>query len=106
MPELGDLIRLILEEAHSYYSIHPGEAKMYHDLSQYYQWCIMKRDISEFMAKCFLYQQVNCEYQRLDREFQRMPITTQKWERITMDFVVGLRLSQLVMTLFGLWLIN
>ena len=30
----GDFIRLILEEAHcSRYSIHPGAAKMYHDLS-------------------------------------------------------------------------
>ena len=34
MPKIGDLIRLILEEAHcSRYSIHPGAAKMYHDLS-------------------------------------------------------------------------
>ena len=33
----GDLIRLILEEAHcSQYSIHPGVEKMYHDLSQHY----------------------------------------------------------------------
>ena len=33
--QVGDLIRLILEEAHySRYSIHSGAAKMYHDLSQ------------------------------------------------------------------------
>ena len=37
VPRTGDLIRLILEEAHcSRYSIYPGAAKMYHDLSQHY----------------------------------------------------------------------
>ena len=37
VPRTGDLIRLILEEAHcSRYSIHPGVSKMYHDLSQHY----------------------------------------------------------------------
>ena len=37
VPKTGDLIRLILEEAHcSRYSIHSGAAKMYHDLSQHY----------------------------------------------------------------------
>ena len=37
VPRTGDLIRLILEEAHcTRYSIHPGAAKMYHDLSQHY----------------------------------------------------------------------
>ena len=40
VPKTGDLIRLILEEAHcSRYSIHLGAAKMYHDLSQHYWWC-------------------------------------------------------------------
>ena len=36
VPRTGDLIRLILEEAHcSLNSIHPGVVKMYHDLSQH-----------------------------------------------------------------------
>lgn len=49
VPEVGELIRLILEEAHcSRYSIHPGTTKMYHDLSQHYWLCGMKRDIADF----------------------------------------------------------
>ncbi|WMV40833.1 hypothetical protein MTR67_034218 [Solanum verrucosum] len=37
VPKVGELIRLILEEVHcSWYSIHTGVAKMYHDLIQYY----------------------------------------------------------------------
>ncbi|XP_069155673.1 uncharacterized protein [Solanum lycopersicum] len=61
----GDLIRLILEEAHcSWYSIHPGSAKMYHDLTQHYWWCGMKRDITDVVSRCLTCQQVKCEHQR------------------------------------------
>ena len=91
VPKVGDLIKLILEEAHySRYSIHPGAAKMYCDLSQHYWWCGMKRDIAEFVARCLTCQQVKCEHQKPGGVLQRMPIPTWKWERIAMDFVVGL----------------
>ncbi|XP_069152026.1 uncharacterized protein [Solanum lycopersicum] len=90
VPRTGDLIRLILEEAHcSRYSIHLGAANMYHDPSQYYWWCAMKRDISDFVSRCLTCQQVKCEHQRPEGVSQRMPIPTWKWEWITMDFVVG-----------------
>ncbi|XP_060202225.1 uncharacterized protein LOC132630683 [Lycium barbarum] len=53
LPRVGDLIRLILEEAHSFrYSIHPGATKMYRDLRQLYWWCRMMKDIADFVAKC------------------------------------------------------
>lgn len=36
VPKFGNIIRVILEEAHcSGYLIHPGAAKMYHDLRQH-----------------------------------------------------------------------
>ena len=61
----GDLIRLILEEAYcSRYSIHLGAVKMYHDLSQHYWWCGMKKDISDFVSWCLTCQQVKCEHHR------------------------------------------
>ena len=50
----------------------------------------MKRDISESVSRCFDLQQVKCEHQRPGGMTQRMPIPTWKWERIAMDFVVGL----------------
>ena len=50
----------------------------------------MKRDISDFVSRCLTCQQVKCEHQRPRGVSQRMPIPTWKWERITMDFVVGL----------------
>lgn len=50
----------------------------------------MKKDIVEFVAKCLNCQQVKCEHQRPGGLSQRIRIPEWKWERITMDFVVGL----------------
>nr|GEX37706.1 putative reverse transcriptase domain-containing protein [Tanacetum cinerariifolium] len=60
--KFGGLRDLIMHESHkSKYSIHPGSDKMYQDLKQRYWWPNMKADIANH-----------------------------KWERITMDFIVGL----------------
>ncbi|WMV49701.1 hypothetical protein MTR67_043086 [Solanum verrucosum] len=50
----------------------------------------MKKDIAEFMAKCQNCQQVKYEHQRLAGLLQRMSIPKWKWERIAIDFLVGL----------------
>ncbi|KAH0665271.1 hypothetical protein KY290_027543 [Solanum tuberosum] len=42
----------------SWYSIHPGATKMYHDLRKIYWWNRMKKDIAGFVAKCPNCQQV------------------------------------------------
>ncbi|XP_049358807.1 uncharacterized protein LOC125823472 [Solanum verrucosum] len=58
VPKVGEMIRPFLEEAHcTRYSIHSGAAKMYHDLSQHYWWCGMKRAIANFVLRCFTYGQ-------------------------------------------------
>lgn len=50
----------------------------------------MKREITEFVSKCMVCQQVKIEHQRPGGLLQSMPIPEWKWEHITMDFVVGL----------------
>ena len=50
----------------------------------------MKRDIVDFIAKCPNCQQVKYEHHRPGGTLQRMPILEWKWERIAMEFVVGL----------------
>ena len=75
MLRVGDWIRLILEEAHcSRYSIHPSEAKMYHNLRQNYWWGGMRRDIADFVARCLCCQQVKAEHMRPGGLLQRLPI--------------------------------
>ena len=50
----------------------------------------MKRDIVDFIAKCPNCQQVKYEHQWPGGTLQRMLIPELKWERIAMNFVVGL----------------
>jgi hypothetical protein len=52
-PDYGDLIRLILDEAHkSKYSVHPRADKTYQDLKEYYWWSGMKQDVATYVSKC------------------------------------------------------
>ena len=50
----------------------------------------MKRDIVDFVAQSPNYEQVKYEHKSPGGTLQRMPIPEWKWERIAMDFVVGL----------------
>ena len=57
VPNIDDLRRIILEEAHnSKYIVHPGSTKMYQDLKQLYWWEGMKRDVANFVSHCLVCQ--------------------------------------------------
>ena len=91
VPDVGELKKEIMEEAHSSaYAMHPGSTKMYHTLREHYWWRGMKKDVAEFVYRCLICQQVKAEHQRPARLLQSLPIPQWKWEKITMDFVVGL----------------
>ena len=65
VPATKELKRKILEEAHSYaYAMHPGSTKMYRTLKEYYWWSGMKREVAEYVSKCFICQQVKVERQK------------------------------------------
>ena len=94
VPDDNDLRKSILEEAHSgSFAIHPGSTKMYQDLKMSFWWSEMKRDISEFVTKCLVCQRVKAEHQVPSGLLQSIRIPEWKWDRITMDFVVGLPLT-------------
>ena len=91
VPNDDELKKSILEEAHSgSFSIHPGSTKMYQDLKTSYWWSGMKRDVSKFVTKCVVCQKVKAELQVPSGLLQPIRIPEWKWDRITMDFVVGL----------------
>ena len=91
VPTTEELKRKILEEAHSFaYAMHPGSTKMYRTLKEYYWWSGMKREVTEYVSKCFICQQVKAERQKPSGLLQPLPIPEWKWERITMDFVFKL----------------
>ncbi|MBN8156763.1 hypothetical protein J0J30_22335 [Vibrio vulnificus] len=62
--DVKNLRREILEEAHcASYAMHPRTTKMYLTLKNHYWWPKMKKDITEFVAKCLTCQQVKIEHQ-------------------------------------------
>jgi len=82
--------RMVLREVHkSKFSIHHGSTKMYRDLKHLYWWPNIKREITEYVSKCGICQQVKVEHQRPAGLLQPLQILEWKWEMITMDFVSG-----------------
>ena len=66
VPAVEELKRQVLEESHcSAYAMHPGSTKMYRTLKEYYWWSGMKREVAEYVSKCFICQQVKAERQSL-----------------------------------------
>ena len=91
VPATEELNRKILEEGHSFaYAMHPSSTKMYRTLKEYYWWCGIKREVAEYVSRCFICQQVKAERQKPSGLLQPLPIPKWKWERITMDFVFKL----------------
>ena len=94
VPDDDELRNAILEEAHSgSFAIHPGRTKMYKDLKMSFWWSRMKRDVSKFVTKCLVCQRVKAEHQVPSGLLQPIRIPEWNWDRITMDFVVGLLLT-------------
>ncbi|XP_031272824.1 uncharacterized protein LOC116131297 [Pistacia vera] len=61
-----ELRKKILEKAHStLYTAHPGSVKMYQDLRKSYWRPRLKKDVTKYVTKCLVCQQVKAEHQRL-----------------------------------------
>ena len=54
----------------------------------------MKNELAEYIAKCFECQQVNIEHQHPAGLLHPLPIPSQKWEIISLDFITGLSRNQ------------
>ncbi|KAL6195762.1 hypothetical protein ACLB2K_031380 [Fragaria x ananassa] len=80
-----------MKETHSSaYAAHPGSTKMYKTLKDFYWWPNMKREISAYVSKCLICQQVKVERQKPSDLLDPLPIPIWKWDNITMDFVISL----------------
>ena len=94
VPNDDEFKKSILEGAHSgSFAMHPDSTKMYQDLKTSYWWSKMKIDVLEFMTKCMVCQKVKAKHQVPSGLLQPIRIPEWKWDRITMDFVVGLPLT-------------
>ncbi|GKF22405.1 putative reverse transcriptase domain-containing protein, partial [Tanacetum coccineum] len=94
LPLYGGLREFIIHESYkSKYSIHPGSDKMYQDLKKLYWWPNMKAEIATYVSKCLTCAKVKAECQKPSGLLQQPKIPEWKWEKITMDFVMGLPMT-------------
>ena len=85
----------LLHEAHnSVFTMHLGGNKMYQDLKHNYWWKGMERDVTDYVCKCLMCQEVKAEHQVPSDLLNPIPIPQWKWDNIAMDFVYGLPLTQ------------
>jgi hypothetical protein len=85
------LKKKILDEAHMLrYSIHPESTKMYYDLRQQFLVTRMKHATAHYVSECDTYWRVKADYIKPGGLLQLLSIPNQKWDDISMDFIVGL----------------
>jgi hypothetical protein len=102
VPDITSIRELILKEAHEIaYSIHPGSEEMYQDLKKRFWWYGMKREITEYVARCDSCQRIKSEHHRPIGLLQPLQIPQWKWDEIGMDFMSVCPALEPVMTPSG-----
>ena len=95
VPNNSELRKELLKESHdSMLTTHPGSIKMYRDLKSHFWWSEMKKDITDYVARCLTCQKEKAEHHKPGGLLQSLPISVWKWDHITMDFVVGMPRTQ------------
>lgn len=88
-------IPVLLQQYHeSVIGGHAGELKTYLRLSRDWFWKGMRRDIKYHVQQCMVCQQQKRSQQSPAGLLQPLPIPSQIWEELTMDFIDGLPLSK------------
>ncbi|XP_074290623.1 uncharacterized protein LOC141617338 [Silene latifolia] len=91
VPNETDLKRLVMMEAHcTPYLVQHGGDKLYKDLKKTFWWHGMKKEVTEFVARCLTCQKVKGEQRRPQGKIQSVEVPKWKWELISINFNVGL----------------
>ena len=95
VPKDQELRTKIMDEAHqSKLSIHLGSSKMYCDLKSKF-WCTkMKKEIPSYVARCDNCCRVKAIHVKPVDLLQSLSVPKWKWEEISMDFIMGLPITQ------------
>ena len=71
----GEIRQKVLPQAHnSAYFIHQRGTKMYQYLKQHFWWNMMKRELTQYIGKCLVCQQVKTEHQKSVELLRPLPI--------------------------------
>lgn len=70
-------------------SVHPGYQNILTAVKKFYYWLNLKKDVVEFVARCFNFQCMKEECKNLGGILQAIYIPEWKWEVISMEFTIG-----------------
>lgn len=91
IPDASNLIQMILKENHSSpIGGHSGNSRTMARIAYQYFWHNMKKDIEQFVQNCAICQQAKSSHSLPAGLLQPLPIPSQVWEDVAMDFITGL----------------
>ncbi|XP_057755398.1 uncharacterized protein LOC130974540 [Arachis stenosperma] len=91
IPRQSSLIQLILKEYHdSAIGGHSGSAKTIDRICSNFYWPNIQQQIKEYVRNCVICQQAKVENKFPTGLLQPLPVPSQVWEEICMDFITSL----------------
>ena len=91
VPPGSKLKREILKTYHDNpLSRHRGYFKTYKKIREIFTWKGLKKEVLKYTNECLVCQKNKEEYTHPIGLLQPLPIPNQKWESISMDFIIGL----------------
>jgi hypothetical protein len=82
---------------------HSGLRETYEHVKQFFAWPKLKQSVQQFMAGCSVCQQAKLEHVKAPGMLQPLPVPSNPWEMISLDFVEGLPKSHKYV--LSLWLL-
>lgn len=73
---------------------HQGYYKTYKQVREKYSWKGLKKDVLKYVQECMICKRNKTEQNHPVGVLQPLPIPTQKWQSISMDFIMGLPKTQ------------
>jgi hypothetical protein len=73
---------------------HSGFLKTYHRVKKDFFWDGLKTDVQRFVVECLVFQQNKVETIKTPGLLQPLAIPSQRWEEVSMDFIIGLPKSE------------
>jgi hypothetical protein len=85
----------VLLELHTSLKVgHSRFLKTYHRVKKDFFWDGLKTDVQRFVAECLVCQQNKVETIKTPGLLQPLAIPSQRWEEVSMDFIIGLPKSE------------
>lgn len=95
LPRTSPFIQVILKEYHDgFVGVHSGTLKTIKRIQRLFHWANMKSDVQKYVAECGVCQKHKYSTLKPAGLLQPIPVLTQIWTELSMDFIEGLPKSE------------